>query len=254
MSGSRPAPTSPPLLIGGKRFVWRHPEWWSLALSLVAWMAILVRMASGTRAAGSTSGGHHGHAGGSHLAWWAGSLDWLLMVVAMMVPLVVGPIRTTAARSLWARRHRAIGGFLVGYLAPWALLGLAVAVLLEGLAPVAWLARPATPAFAFAVAAGWQLTGIKRRTLVGCHRTRPLSPASWRADHDCVSYGWMIGWQCVLSCWGLMVACVLAGHGMFAMAFAGIAGALERFLPRADRRLVAAAMAGVALLYAARSL
>ena len=45
--------------------------------------------------------------------WAAATLAWSLMVVAMMVPLVRHPVRITAARSLWPRRDRAIGGFLL---------------------------------------------------------------------------------------------------------------------------------------------
>lgn len=38
---------------------------------------------------------------------------WLLMVVAMMFPFIIGPVRGTAIRSLWRRRHRAIASFLL---------------------------------------------------------------------------------------------------------------------------------------------
>jgi predicted metal-binding membrane protein len=59
---------------------------------------------------------------------------WLVMTVAMMVPLTVASIRTTAARSLWSRRERAVAGFLLGYLGPWLIAGMAVTMLATVLA------------------------------------------------------------------------------------------------------------------------
>ncbi len=55
---------------------------------------------------------------------------WMLMVVAMMFPLVIGSVRTVAARSLWRRRHRAIAGFLTGYAGAWFLVGLVASMLI----------------------------------------------------------------------------------------------------------------------------
>lgn len=124
---------------------------------------------------------------------------WLLMIVAMMLPLILGPIRTTAARSLWRRRHRAIGAFLGGYLLPWLLGGVALAVLAM-LMPAPQTDRSSAPLMlAFAVAAGWQLTPVKRRALVSCHATRPLAPRGWPASRDCLIYGWIVGVRCVIT-------------------------------------------------------
>src|ERR1700761_4682199 len=105
-----------------KRIGWLYPEWWALSLSLLAWVA----MVSEAFSSGMNHVAHH------HLAsvvatqpqsWLAGTGHLLLMVIAMMFPFVIGPVRGTAARSLWFRRHRAIAGFLTGYLAVWVLLG-----------------------------------------------------------------------------------------------------------------------------------
>jgi hypothetical protein len=262
MSSSRRPPTEPTavarLLLLIREIAWRHPEWWSLAASATAWALILVRASSVAMGAGMAHSPHHGTAalplGGPLPAWRMEALDWLLMVVAMMLPMVVDPIRTTAARSLWARRHRAIGGFLVGYVTPWALVGLFVSGLIAALGVAGWLHLPAGAAIGFAAAAAWQITAIKRRAVFWCHRTTPLAPSGWRADRDCLRYGWMIGWRCLVSCWALMVACVLAGHGIPAMACAAGVGIAERRLPRANLRLASAAVAGLALIYATAAL
>jgi predicted metal-binding membrane protein len=179
------------------------------------------------------------------------------MVVAMMPPLVLSAVRATSRRSLWHRRDRAIGGFLVGYLAPWIVAGLAVGL---GAAAVAGARGPGDlaaeavlAAVAFAVAAAWQLTAVKRRAMWSCHRTVPLAPDGWRADRDCVRYGWVIGRRCLLSCWAMMLACVLAGSvpvmaGMFVL------GATERYTVRPRYLLLADALAVLALVYTVRAL
>ena len=110
----------------------------------------------------------------------------MLMTVAMMLPMVAEHVRLTAERSLWRRRHRAMAGFVTGYLGLWALGGVVVALL-----PLHPSGR--TAAIAFAIAGVWQLTPWKRRGLVGCHRTMPLAPRGWRADADCVRFGWRVG-------------------------------------------------------------
>lgn len=235
-----------------ERSAWEHPEWWTLALSALAWLAIVSRamLPDG----GEATAGHSSHqamvavgpsAVASVLA--SGAFAWLLMVAAMMFPLVADAVRTTAARSLWARRHRAIGMFLIGYVAPWLIAGSAIlvlAVLAASLRPsLSWL----WVAAAFAGAAIWQLTPVKMRALRACHRTMPLAPRGWRADRDCVRYGWTIGGRCVVSCWAMMLACVLAGHSLPAMLCVSAVAAAERNVLRADRRVTAAVLVACGL-------
>src|SRR5688500_2344428 len=93
----------------------RTPEWWAVALTGGTWLTILV--GGGVRRFGANGSHHHPLAGVE--AWSAALSAWLLMTVAMMTPLVLGAVRIAAHRSLWARRHRAIGLFLTGYLSLW---------------------------------------------------------------------------------------------------------------------------------------
>ena len=111
----------------GRLIAWRHPEWWSLALSAGAAAALLVFH---THIFAEASAHHASRLPPPSIAAAAtiAFAQWLLMVVAMMVPLAAGAIRTTAARSLWRRRHRAIAAFLAGYLAPWAIAGVVVSI------------------------------------------------------------------------------------------------------------------------------
>ena len=188
---------------------------------------------------------HHGGAAAAEPGvlpptWSLDAVHWSFMVLAMMLPLVLGPIRATARRSLWYRRDRAIGGFLVGYLGPWLLIGLfasapAAALSLDGRSYL-----PALAALGFAVAAAWQLTPIRRRALWSCHRTAPLAPHGWRADRDCIRYGWEIGRSGLVSCWAMMDV--------------GFIGATERYATRPRRPVIAGALAGLALVYATLAL
>jgi hypothetical protein len=63
--------------------------------------------------------GVHVHQPGAVSNWW----QWMLMVAAMILPLQIDGVRRIAEYSLWSRRHRAIAGYLVGYLIVWAAAG-----------------------------------------------------------------------------------------------------------------------------------
>ena len=217
----------------GRLIAWRHPEWWSLALSAGAAVALFATHSTGSAGVPLPVGGHHADSSAPVIATAAVAFwQWMLMVVAMMVPLSVSAIRTTAARSLWRRRHRAIAAFLVGFLAPWAIAGAALAIGIAAWTPAdAWAVAVIT-ALAFAVAMVWQRLTIARRALMACHGTRPLAPAGWAAMRDCVGFGASIGGHCVTSCWPLMLACAVSGHHPLVMIAAAAAGVTERMTPR----------------------
>src|SRR5262245_26892105 len=204
------------------RVAWPHPEWWTLAMSAVAWTLIAAPRPP-----------HHDHGVVAH------TRDWLLMIVAMMLPLSVASIQATAARSLWRRRHRAIAWWLAGYLTPWFMLGAAVSFAWRPVsAPVA--------ALAFIVAGLWQVSTLRARALKRCHRTPSLAPTGWRANYDCARYGWTTGVYCVAACGALMVACSLLGHGpigLAGMVATTMVGAAERYLIRPDQRWLAGGLA-----------
>jgi len=221
-----------------ERILWRFPEWWSLSLSGVAWLLLIAPVASER---------HHTIGAGRLGSWTLELFHWLLMVIAMMLPLVVDSIRITAARSLWTRRHRAILGFILGYLGVWLVVGAFVSVGVSVLRRHAW-AEAMMAAGAFAVAAAWQVTSAKRRALRLCHRTLPIAPRGWRADRDCLRYGWMIGGGCFASCWALMAACALMGHSVLAMTCATLVGIGERYSMRPNQRVLAGALAAFAAI------
>lgn len=246
--GGRPAPWT--------RLAWRHPEWWAVALAAAAWLLIAFGV---LHRAGGHEAAHHHHPGMAEMpspapafAWAGEGLAWAVMIVAMMVPLVLAPIVTTATRSLWRRRHRAVAGFLAGYLGLW-IAGGAAALGVIAVAGIGDRLRdPVVVAAGFILAAGWQLAPLRRRALMACHRTMPLAPRGWRADRDCVVYGWEIGRRCIVTCWPAMLACVLAGHSLPVMGGIGAIALAERMRPRPNQRLFAGLLLalGVAWLLA----
>jgi hypothetical protein len=209
-----------------RRFVWRYPHWWAILLCAGAWGWIAARW----------WGSSHGHR--------LSVVDWMLMVAAMMLPLVFAHLQLVAGRSLWPRRQRAMAAFLCGYAAVSLLTGMALVAIVT-VADAVGYAVGTTPmlATAFALAAAWQVVPLKRRALTACHRTMPLAPRGWRAHRDCLRYGWTIGGNCLVSCAGLMLACVLAGHSLPAMLTASAVAGAERVSARADARTTSAALA-----------
>ena len=206
------------------RIIWRHPEWWALALSASAWSIIV------TTAFTASTARHQSHPG-DPIAIVALTRDWLLMILAMMVPLSVGSIRTTVDRSLWRRRNRAIAGWLLGYMAACLIPGLILSILVIALLGPA-RSSAVVIALSIAAAAIWHVTTPRVRALMTCHRTQPLAPDGWRADYDCLRYGWTIGVACSLACGGLMFASWLLGHGpigVAAMAAATAISFVERY-------------------------
>ena len=216
-----------------RRWAWRHPEWWTIALSAAAWAMIIGQWIF----ASSHVHGGHGEPHGSSL------ITSVLMIAAMMFPMVLSSVRTVAARSLWRRRHRAILHFLVGYIAPWLLFTLVASILTAG------LYSSQAAAFAFGAAVLWQLTPVKRRALFACHRTIPIAARGWRAGRDCFRSGWIIGISCVASCWVLMLACMLSEHSLPAMLCATAIGIIERTQFRPNQRLLCSAMLLLAVVY-----
>jgi predicted metal-binding membrane protein len=132
---------------------------------------------------------------------------WALMVVAMMVPSALPAVRHVSAGSLRWRRRRAMVSFVFAYVGIWVAVG-AAGILVLRASP--GLDTELVAAVALALAAGWQLTGYKRRALSDCHRPSPLPPRGWRATAGVLRFAWRGGLACIRSCWALMLAMALA--------------------------------------------
>jgi predicted metal-binding membrane protein len=137
---------------------------------------------------------------------------WALMVAAMMLPLIMAPLRHVRDRSFASRRARAMLIFVAGYLAAWMVAGV-------GLQAMAIAARWAAPApllclgLAAAIATAWQVSPAKQWCLNRCHRQPHLAAFGAAADRDAFDFGLTNGASCVGACWALMLLILLVEHG-----------------------------------------
>jgi predicted metal-binding membrane protein len=196
------------LSLAPRRVLWSHPEWWIGGLAVAAWVAMLRVQIGDLRG----PGGHHDHSAPLRAVG-----PWLVMVLAMMVPLVLPSLRHVALSSMWRRRHRTMLTFLAGYLLVWAVAGLVVLEAAHALGPIV-----------AASAVVWYFNERRRRALVRCRRTMPIALRGWRADRDAARYGATIGTTCVLTCWALMAALVVLPYHLVLMPLAFVLLFAER--------------------------
>jgi predicted metal-binding membrane protein len=241
-----------------QRTAWRHPEWTVALVALACWASLAALHAHGWGLPdGHGSGAAHSatdHTAMHHAAtrssaehtgsWLAAQGNWLLMAPAMMLPSALPAARHVALNSRWRRRQRGSAVFVATYLAIWLLFGLVV-VSIAGWAHVPTGANwPLV--LALVVAAGWELTAVKRRCLRACHRTVPLPPNGWKADAACARFGLRYGWSCFGACWALMLPMAIAGHASLLMVVLTAIVVAEEGLVKGTRLGRAAALVLVA--------
>jgi predicted metal-binding membrane protein len=213
---------------------WR-PEWPVGVLVVVAWVVLAALHV--TTPAGS--GGHHGAA--QTLGVLVGG--WALMSAAMMLPATLPAVRHVGLNSTRRRRWWAITVYVSAYVAVWIAFGVP-ALLLLGPVTATGMTDARIAAGLFAVAASWQLTRWKRRSVVACRRTVALPPHGRRADLACVRFGVGQAGRCVVASWPLMLLMALLGHtNLFAMIAATAVVAAEERTASAHLLLVPTAAA-----------
>lgn len=158
---------------------------------------------------------------------------WGLMLVAMMLPLLAGPLLQLTVQSFPRRRNEARMLFLAGYALTWAaaltmILALLLGIRSLGMSGPVQLAQPAL----FAVAAWWQGTFWKRRALAACHRPGLIRAFGWQASWDSFRFGLSHGSACVANCWFAMAAMSFGDHSTLP----ALALAMVLFAERNDMR------------------
>lgn len=226
-----------------RRAGWHHPEAGAAALAALAWLAMLAA-AGGPDEIRALHDDAHGHA-----PLLTGAAGWLLMSVAMMVPAALPVARGHALGALWARRQRTVGLFFAGYIAVWAAFGAAAFAVIAGAEAGLGVPEDALLVAVLLLAATWELTAPKWRSVRACHRVAPLPPRGARADRACLRAGVVYGRRCVTGCWAAMLAMAVAGHAsMGLMVLLAAIVAAEKLLVRSAR--FALPLAGL-LAYAA---
>lgn len=157
------------------------------------------------------------------------ALGWALMVVAMMLPLALLPLRHIRERSFARRRARSMLLFVSGFVAVWMMVGVFLQM-------TAWLLPWVVPplagvGLAAALALVWQVSPAKQWCLNRCHRRPPLAAFGLAADLDALRFGVKNGAACAGACWALMLPMLLIGQGqlvaMVVVALFGFAESLE---------------------------
>jgi Predicted metal-binding integral membrane protein (DUF2182) len=230
-----------------RRALARRPDVWVFALAAVGGVAlVLVHLTRHDHATQVYSFGHGHVEATTLLGSWTG---WMLMVLAMMLPVIAPQARQVALQSLWSRRHRAMAGYLAGYVVVWAVLGIAVLAVLHG----AGVADPPATVLvaALLIAAGWQTSRPRRQILRRCGVLRLGAPRGWAAARDCTTLGLRAGLRCVVTCGPAMVAMAMAHHNLILVAAVLVLMLTERArgpnpTRRAGRPLEAWCLAGFA--------
>jgi len=180
-------------------------------------------------------------------AYLLGVTWWSVMVVAMMGPATLPALRYIEYNTLWWRRGRAIGLYVVAWLGLWTIFG-AVVQLMKSFNGT--LNPTAVFAFCLAAAAIWQITPAKRQALNDCHRPAPLPPFSWPATKGVLRYGARTTSACIRACWAFMLVMAVTPAAEFGWMLA-LTGAVtaERFTqrPRRTTRYIAVMLAFAAL-------
>jgi Predicted metal-binding integral membrane protein (DUF2182) len=211
-----------------QRLAGRNPQWWMILLAVGAWIVL--------------AAAPHGHAahGSAHHGAGRDSLALAAMVVAMMLPLTLGPVRELARSSSWRRRVHAAAAFLAGYLAVWMLAMLAI--------DAAWtLTASRTGSVAASVTAAaaavlWQFAW--RARLQPTHHDAPVT-RKWLTDASCARLGVVAAGGCVASCWALMAACVAFAHSLPVMMALFCVQMIGRHRPATSPAITALAVLGV---------
>lgn len=251
MTHVAPAPRRQPFLISAS--LGNPGLVWPLALSAAGWAGLLSLAQQGALSLCLP------------LANWSGSikatlyfanpdllgLEWAWMVLAMMGPLAAISLGSLSARTAPAFKLSVTGCALLGYLAVWfALGGLVVPLLLifQSVAFALDLPGVGLGLLAYLPSLLWAKAALRLRRLPILHRVPLLG--GQRQWASALRYGVFHGLRCARSCLPIMVAPMLAGQGLLAMALVThilLAERIAHFPKRAPLRLAVLLLAALSL-------
>lgn len=142
---------------------------------------------------------------------WRAALDWGLMVIAMMTPLISMPLAYVRRSSAPEAQPGAVAAFLLSYLGCWwgaaAIFVLALLVL-ASITPSATTLR-----LAFALSLTWSASPWAQAARNRCHRTVRIGGLPPQVYWDAAGQGVQTASGCILACWPWMLVPMLAHHG-----------------------------------------
>lgn len=233
----------------------RYPQTWLWLWSGIAWTILISRMLAQYRMPDICSSTPQLFS----RQFISMGIDWCLMIIAMMLPLLNEQTQHVASRMPSSMRSTAIQWFLLAYVLQWLLTGLLIYVLaystFNALPDLAgqfkWpnAGRTALPALGFALAAAWVYSSMRRNAQLACSRTIPMRIHGWGARIDSLHFGILSGNSCLRTCWAPMLALMLAQHGLFLMLLVASLLAYERYFLSYKSRALAFAWASIALAF-----
>lgn len=140
------------------------------------------------------------------------SAEWAVMMIAMMAPLLIVPMRHICDRSLARRRVRAILLFGASYAGVWTTAGLILTMMAQQFRRSAPDSRLFIPC-GIVLALLWQSSPAKQRCLNRVHVHPDLTAFGWTANATAVRFGLLHGFWCCGSCWTLMLLPLLVSRG-----------------------------------------
>lgn len=162
------------------------------------------------------------------------ALGWLLMIVAMMLPTTVPLVAAFAAlTSRRSNRLTLVALVVLGYLAAWSTFGVAAWVADRGIhagveaIPLLRTYPQLVIGATLALAAGWQVSPLKRRCLDECRSPLTFVLRRWQGNaprREAIRLGVAHGVFCIGCCWALML--VMFGVGMGNLAWMLVLGAV----------------------------
>ena len=142
------------------------------------------------------------------------AMGWALMLVAMMSPVLIPPIRHVWLQSFRNRRVRSIGLFVAGYAVIW--LAVSALLLTVELSAALFARQSCLPIAGGLTALLWQFSPIKQHCLNRGHVHTALAAFGPAADRDALRFGVTHGIWCVGTCWALMIFPMLLPGGQLA--------------------------------------
>lgn len=177
-------------------------------------------------------GHHHHHINSPSVIDQVFNIHWVLMLIAMMLPLHADAIKYVWGKNFPNKRYISILCFWVGYIIVWSIVGLISYAFMSGLEQLYGENSLITLLIFLFLLVVWQASPWKQRSLNRCGFIPVIYPFGWRAFKDSFVYGLKKAGWCVGSCWALMlVSLFLMESSMWMMPLFTVIMFTEQILP-----------------------